>query len=141
MTIYISELEEKLIISMSERLYTMFPGKIITKEDIETAQKDLQTAGDKITLCLALEAIHYSFSVILTEVRQIKRAILASIFEIKPKLAEEKSVLEKKLDAEPEYAKYKQIEEYMFQFLEHIETTRSTIYWLIKEEEEQTMQR
>ena len=90
---------------------------------------------DKLIVVSTLETLHYCFSVILSEVRQIKRDILTGIFIQKPKLLEEKSVLEKKLDAEPEYAKYKEKEEYCFQFLEHISNIKNTITWLVKESE------
>ena len=72
----------------------------------------------------------------LSEIRVKKRNVLTGIFEIKPKLAEEKSVLEKKLDAEPEYAKYKEKEEYLFQIIEHINNLKNNITWLIREENE-----
>lgn len=131
----LSELDIKLIKTMSNKIFNLFSGDIITESDITDAQQQIDCANDKLSICSAIESMHYCFSVILTEVRQTKRDVLRGIFETKPDLAKEKSVLEKKLDAEPEYAKYKQIEEYLFQFLEHLTNILNNIKWLIKDEE------
>lgn len=131
----LSELDIKLIKTMSNRIFNLFSGDIITESDITDAQQQIDCANDKLSICSAIESMHYCFSVILTEVRQTKRDVLRGIFETKPDLAKEKSVLEKKLDAEPEYARYKQIEEYLFQFLEHLTNISNNIKWLVKDEE------
>lgn len=131
----LSELDIKLIKTMSNRIFNLFSGDIITESDITDAQQQIDCANDKLSICSAIESMHYCFSVILTEVRQVKRDVLRGIFETKPDLAKEKSVLEKKLDAEPEYAKYKQIEEYLFQFLDHLTNILNNIKWLVKDEE------
>lgn len=131
----LSELDIKLIKIMSNRIFNLFSGDIITESDITDAQQQIDCANDKLSVCSAIESMHYCFSVILTEVRQTKRDVLRGIFDTKPDLAKEKSVLEKKLDAEPEYAKYKQIEEYLFQFLEHLTNILNNIKWLVKDEE------
>lgn len=131
----LSKLDKKLIYTMSDRIFKLFSGEIITKDDITEAQQQIEYADDKLSICSAIESMHYCFSVILTEVRQVKRNVLKGIFDTKPDLAKEKSVLEKKLDAEPEYAKYKQIEEYLFQFLEHLTNILNNVKWLIKDED------
>lgn len=131
----LTELDKRLINTMSNKLFDLYSGEIITKDDVVDAQQQINCANDKLSICSAIESMHYCFSVILTEVRQVKRDVLRGIFETKPDLAKEKSVLEKKLDAEPEYAKYKQIEEYLFQFLDHLTNTLNNIKWLVKDEE------
>lgn len=109
---------------------------IICDNDLKDAQNLLKEATDKYEICTAIETMHYMFSLILSSVRQKKRNVISAIFKQKPKLAEEKSVLEKKLDAEPEYAKEKEKEEYLFQFLEHLTNIRNNINWLFKNDEE-----
>ena len=135
MSSYLSKLEISMITRLADKIFKMSCTEIISKDDIKEGLEQLCIAESKLEICLALEIIHYCYSVILSEVRQKKREILTIIFKEKPKLADEKSVLEKKLDAEPEYAKYKEQEEYLFQFLEHIDNIRNNINWLIKEEE------
>lgn len=131
----ISALDKKLINNMSNKIYSMVQSDIITREDIVEAQQSIEYANDKLSICSALETMHYCFSVILTEQRQTKREVLFGIFEQKPNLANEKSVLEKKLDAEPEYARCKNVEDYLYQFTEHIMNIRNNINWLVKEDE------
>lgn len=133
---FLSQLEINLLIKMSNKIYGFVDeSEIISEEEIKEAQESINNATTKFDLCSALEVMNYCFSVLLSEIRSKKREILTGIFESKPKLAEEKSVLEKKLDAEPEYAKYKEKEEYLFQFIEHINNVKNNLVWLIKEEE------
>lgn len=87
-------------------------------------------SDNKYILCSTLETLYSIFSIILSEVRAKKRETLTSIFEVHPDLIKEKSTLEKKLDSIPEYANYKEKEEYLFQFLEHIKSVKETIRWL-----------
>lgn len=132
----ISSLDLKLIKKLSDKIFSDCNSELIDKTEIDEVMETLKNNKiDKLTVVSTLETLHYCFSVILSEVRQIKRDILTGIFIQKPKLLEEKSVLEKKLDAEPEYAKYKEKEEYCFQFLEHISNIKNTITWLVKESE------
>lgn len=133
---YLSRLELNLIYKLSDKIYKDNKSDVISETDIVEAQQKLEYENNsKFEVCSALETLYYCYSVILSEVRQKKREVVAAIFEQKPKLAEEKSVLEKKLDAEPEYAKFKEREEYLFNFLEHIKEIKNNINWLIKEEE------
>lgn len=133
---FLSQLEINLLIKVSNKIYSFADeSEIISEEEIKEAQELINNATTKFDLCSALEAMNYCFSILLSEIRSKKREILTGIFESKPKLAEEKSVLEKKLDAEPEYAKYKEKEEYLFQFIEHINNVKNNLVWLIKEEE------
>ena len=132
----ISSLDLKLIKKLSDKIFSDCNSELIDKTEIDEVMETLKNNNiDKLIVVSTLETLHYCFSVILSEVRQIKRDILTGIFIQKPKLLEEKSVLEKKLDAEPEYAKYKEKEEYCFQFLEHISNIKNTIVWLVKESE------
>lgn len=132
----ISSLDLKLIKKLSDKIFSDCNSELIDKTEINEVMETLKNNKiDKLIVVSTLETLHYCFSVILSEVRQIKRDILTGIFIQKPKLLEEKSVLEKKLDAEPEYAKYKEKEEYCFQFLEHISNIKNTITWLVKESE------
>lgn len=132
----ISSLDLKLIKKLSDKIFSDCNSELIDKTEIDEVMETLKNNKiDKLIVVSTLETLHYCFSVILSEVRQIKRDILTGIFIQKPKLLEEKSVLEKKLDAEPEYAKYKEKEEYCFQFLEHISNIKNTITWLVKERE------
>lgn len=132
---YISELDSKMINRISDKIYTLIGNKGIDKKDIDELQKAIAFSTNKYDICSALETLHYYYSVMLTDIRHRKRLALSGIFSQKPKLMEEKSVLEKKLDAEPEYAKYKEIEEYLFQFLEHIVELKNLIVWQYKEDE------
>lgn len=120
---------------MSEKLYNECNSDIIELTDVEEALNQLKNSCDKFEICSSIETLNYCFSVILSEIRQSKREVVTSIFEQRPKLADEKSVLEKKLDSVPEYAKYKEKEEFLFQFLEHLQNIKSNINWLIKDEE------
>lgn len=132
----ISSLDLKLIKKLSDKIFSDCNSELIDKTEIDEVMETLKNNKiNKLIVVSTLETLHYCFSVILSEVRQIKRDILTGIFIQKPKLLEEKSVLEKKLDAEPEYAKYKEKEEYCFQFLEHISNIKNTITWLVKESE------
>ena len=132
----ISNVDLKLIEKLSNKIFNDCSSELIDKIEIDEIIETLKdNKTEKLVVVSALETLHYCFSVILSEVRQIKRDILTGIFIQKPKLLEEKSVLEKKLDAEPEYAKYKEKEEYCFQFLEHISNIKNTIVWLVKESE------
>lgn len=136
--VILSDLDLNLILKLSQKLYIMCNENddIICDNDLKDAQNLLKEATDKYEICTAIETMHYMFSLILSSVRQKKRNVISAIFKQKPKLAEEKSVLEKKLDAEPEYAKEKEKEEYLFQFLEHLTNIRNNINWLFKSDEE-----
>lgn len=121
---------------MSNSIFNSNMSNFITELDLEEAQEQLKVAEDRFALCSALEDLSYCFSVILSEVREEKREILSAIFEEKPKLAEEKSVLEKKLDAEPQYADCKKREEYLFNFINHLSNTKDNLTWLTKKEDD-----
>lgn len=135
----ISTLEIKLIQKTISKLYQETKcnvNDIITDEDITDLLDQLQNIETKFDLCSTLESINYVFSIILSEIRQEKRNVVNAIFQTKPKLAEEKSVLEKKLDAEPEYSALKTQEEYLFNFLNHLKEVKNTVTWMVKENEE-----
>lgn len=132
----ISSLELQMITKLSSNLYDDIDSDIITKEDITEAQQQLSQADNKYNVCSAIETMVYCFSVILSEVRATKREILTVVFKEKPKLMDEKSVLERKLDAEPQYAEYKEKEEYLFNFINHLNNIKDNITWLTKKEED-----
>lgn len=132
---FLSELEINLIVRMSKLICNITDSKLVTNSDIDDALNLIETSNSKYDICSSLDSLYYCYSIMLSEVRSIKRQVVTGIFQDKPKLMDEKSVLEKKLDAIPEYAKYKQYEEYIWQFLEHITNIKNNINWLIKEEE------
>lgn len=132
---YLSELEINLINKLSNKLYTENDSNLITENEIKDCQKNLSQASTKYEICSSLETLYYCFSVILSEVRQKKRETISAIFQRFPKLADEKSVLEKKLDACPEYSNVKEKEEYLFQFLEHLTNIKTYINWLKNDDE------
>ena len=59
---------------------------------------------------------------------------MSSLFENNPKLAQEKSVLKEKLDADEEYARFHKNEEMLFQLTEHLQNIKNNIVYLYKEE-------
>lgn len=132
----ISNLELQMITKLSSSLYDDVDSDIITKDDITEAQQQLSQADNKYNVCSAIETMVYCFSVILSEVRATKREVLTAVFKEKPKLMDEKSVLERKLDAEPQYAEYKEKEEYLFNFINHLNNIKDNITWLTKKEED-----
>ena len=134
----LSTLEINLINKMAIKIFESCNSNTIALDEIQEALNQLNNINSnvevsKYDLVSILDTIYYQYSVILSEIREQKRLILSGIFEQKPKLFSEKSVLEKKLDAEPEYAKYKEYEEYLFQFLEHINSIKNNIIWIVKE--------
>lgn len=139
---FISDLNLKLIEKMSKNLQEQSNSSLIEDKDIYSALVNLKDANsnenyDKYYLVSSLETLYYCFSVMLSEVRQKKREITTALFEQNPKLAQEKSVLKEKLDAEPEYAVLHKNEEQLFQFIEHIQNIKNNIIYLCKEDVEQ----
>ena len=128
-----SNLEQKLIFKVADRLYADCNSEIISKEDVLDVKQAIITASNKFDICSALETLYYCFSVILSEVRQRKRETITAIFEQDKKIAEEKKALEKKLDSFPEYAELHRQEESIFQLLEHLNNIKTYINWLSEE--------
>lgn len=134
----LSILEINLIIKTSTKLFledNYTQSQYVYFEEVQEIQKLLKEAQNKFEFCTALDTLNCMYSMILSEVRQKKREVVTAIFQQKPKLSEEKSVLEKKLDAEPEYAKYKEKEERLFNFINYLNNIKNNVTWLIKEEE------
>lgn len=142
MQMLLSRLELKLILRIIDKLEKFTETEDI-KNLIQDCKLELQNINDtpslleittenKYYICSILDTLYSVFSLLLSEVRIDKRQTLTSVFETHPKLLEEKSVLERKLDAIPEYAKCKEKEEYLFQFLEHIKSVKENIIWLVK---------
>lgn len=132
----LSNLELGIIDKLSSKLYNDNDNEFVSKDEIEECKQILHDATNRYEICSALETLRYCFSLILSEVRDKKRSVITAVFEQKPKLAEEKSVLEKKLDAVPEYAKYKKQEELLFQFIEYISNIENNITWILKSNED-----
>nr|CAI9751398.1 hypothetical protein DGKKSRWO_DGKKSRWO_CDS_0107 [uncultured phage]CAI9752284.1 hypothetical protein CVNMHQAP_CVNMHQAP_CDS_0107 [uncultured phage] len=133
--VLISQLEIKLLVKTMQLLSKLCNSSIISEDDIKQLIEQLQIeSATKYELCASIDTISYTFSIMLSEVRQEKREIMTAIFESKPKIAEEKSVLEKKLDAIPEYAKQKEKEEYLFNFINHLKEIKNNITWLTKDD-------
>lgn len=134
---YISNLDYKLIVKMANSIYDDCNSNLIEELDLNQALDDLQQSsleGTKLEVCSALEALYYIFSVLLSEVRQQKRETMSALFEANPKLAQEKSTLKEKLDADTEYANLHKNEELLFQFVEHVQNIKNNIIYLFKEE-------
>lgn len=132
---FISNLEIKLIERMANEIYSACNSNFITEDDLNLALSNLKNQNiTKLEFCSNIETLYYIFSVILSEVRAKKREVMSSLFEQNPKLAQEKSVLKEKLDADEEYAQLHKQEELLFQFVEHMQNIKNNITYLFKEE-------
>lgn len=134
---FISDLEYQLIGRMATEIFNKCSIEIITEDDISTALKDINRTKNenKYEFCSSLETLYYIYSVILSEVRQKKRELMSLLFESNPKLAQEKSVLKEKLDADPDYAILHNVEELLFQFTEHIQNVKNSVVYMFKDGE------
>lgn len=134
---FISDLEYQLIGRMAIEIYNKCSIEIITEDDISTALEDINKTKNenKYEFCSSLETLYYIYSVILSEVRQKKRELMSLLFESNPKLAQEKSVLKEKLDADPDYAILHNVEELLFQFTEHIQNVKNSVVYMFKDGE------
>ena len=134
---FISDLEYQLIGRMATEIYNKCNIEIITEDDISTALEDINKTKNenKYEFCSSLETLYYIYSVILSEVRQKKRELMFLLFESNPKLAQEKSVLKEKLDADPDYAILHNVEELLFQFTEHIQNVKNSVVYMFKDGE------
>lgn len=136
---FIDKLEINLIQKVSDRIFDTFDSQLVCIDEILEAFENLKCYNNeeaKYEFCSALETLYYCFSVVLSDVRQNKREIMTALFQQNPKLAQEKSVLKDKLDAEPEYAKMHQLEEQLFQLVEHIQNIKNNVIYLYKEFED-----
>lgn len=135
--VFISDLEYQLIERMATEIYNKCNIEIITEDDISTALEDINKTKNenKYEFCSSLETLYYIYSVILSEVRQKKRELMSLLFESNPKLAQEKSVLKEKLDADPDYAILHNVEELLFQFTEHIQNVKNSVVYMFKDGE------
>lgn len=133
---FISNLEIKLIERMANEIYSACNSELMTEDDLSLALNNLKEMSNttKLEFCSSIETLYYIFSVILSEVRAKKRDVMSSLFEQNPKLAQEKSVLKEKLDADEEYAQLHKQEELLFQFVEHMQNIKNNITYLFKEE-------
>lgn len=132
---FISNLEIKLIERMANEIYSACNSNFMTEDDLNLALSNLKNQNiTKLEFCSNIETLYYIFSVILSEVRAKKREVMSSLFEQNPKLAQEKSVLKEKLDADEEYAQLHKQEELLFQFVEHMQNIKNNITYLFKEE-------
>lgn len=134
---FISDLEYQLIGRMATEIYNKCNIEIITEDDISTALEDINKTKNenKYEFCSSLETLYYIYSVILSEVRQKKRELMSLLFESNPKLAQEKSVLKEKLDADTDYAILHNVEELLFQFTEHIQNVKNSVVYMFKDGE------
>lgn len=134
---FISNLDYQLIGRMATNIYNEFSSELITEEDVGQAlinlNRNLNTS--KFEFCSSIETLYYIYSVLLSEVRQKKREVMSALFEQNPKLAQEKSVLKEKLDADIEFAALHKVEELLFQFTEHLQNTKNNIVYMFKEDE------
>ena len=134
---FISELEFKLIDRVSSEIFSSCGSCLVDKNYIKEAKQILKESNEqsKLEFCSAVETLYYIFSVILSEVRQKKRELMSLLFESNPKLAQEKSVLKEKLDADPDYAILHNVEELLFQFTEHIQNVKNSVVYMFKDGE------
>lgn len=134
---FISNLDYQLIGRMATSIYNEFNSELITEDDIGQALTDLNQSLEmsKFEFCSSIETLYYTYSVLLSEIRQKKREVMSALFEQNPKLAQEKSVLKEKLDADIEYAKLHNVEELLFQFTEHLQNIKNNVVYMFKEEE------
>lgn len=134
---FISNLDYQLIGRMAINIYNEFSSELITEEDVGQAltnlNRNLNTS--KFEFCSSIETLYYIYSVLLSEVRQKKREVMSVLFEQNPKLAQEKSVLKEKLDADIEFATLHKVEELLFQFTEHLQNTKNNVVYMFKEDE------
>ena len=133
---FISNLEIKLIERMANEIYSACNSELMTEDDLSLALSNLKEMSNttKLEFCSSIETLYYIFSVILSEVRAKKRDVMSSLFEQNPKLAQEKSVLKEKLDADEEYAQLHKQEELLFQFVEHMQNIKNNVTYMFKEE-------
>lgn len=131
----LSNLEIQMLNKMSNFIYNDCSSEIITVEEVRTAQENVeQSLNNKFELCSALDTLYYCFSVMLSEVRQTKRSVMSALFSQNPKLAQEKSVLKEKLDADSEYANLHKKEDELWQFIEYVQNLKNNIVYMYKEE-------
>lgn len=137
---FVSNLELKLIDRLCVEVFNQCQANVslIVREDIDEALQNVKDTnsieeGGKGDFCIAVESLRYCFSVILSEVRQKKRNVMSGLFEDRPELAKEKSVLKEKLDAVPEYAQLHMQEELLFQLIEHLQNVGNSVTYLFKE--------
>lgn len=133
---FISNLEVKLIERMANEIYSACNSEFMTEDDLSLALDNLRETVNttKLEFCSSIETLYYVFSVILSEVRAKKRDVMSSLFEQNPKLAQEKSVLKEKLDADGEYAQLHKQEELLFQFVEHMQNIKNNVTYMFKED-------
>lgn len=133
---FISNLEIKLVERMANEIYSACNSELMTEDDLSLALSNLKEMSNatKLEFCSSIETLYYIFSVILSEVRAKKRDVMSSLFEQNPKLAQEKSVLKEKLDADGEYAQLHKQEELLFQFVEHMQNIKNNVTYMFKEE-------
>lgn len=131
----LSNLEIQMLDKMSNFIYNDCGSEIITVEEVRIAQENVeQSLNNKFELCSALDTLYYCFSVMLSEVRQTKRNVMSALFSQNPKLAQEKSVLKEKLDADSEYANLHKKEDELWQFIEYVQNLKNNIVYMYKEE-------
>lgn len=133
---FISNLEVKLVERMANEIYSACNSEFMTEDDLSLALGNLRETVNttKLEFCSSIETLYYVFSVILSEVRAKKRDVMSSLFEQNPKLAQEKSVLKEKLDADGEYAQLHKQEELLFQFVEHMQNIKNNVTYMFKED-------
>lgn len=146
----ISKQEMSLIKSMSNNIFDDCSSvcKLINKNDIEEVLDNIKKVNSDeylinnsqriYTICADLRTLHYQYSVMLSEVRQQKRIVTNALFELNPKLAQEKSVLKEKLDSNLEYAELHKKEEFLFQFINHIDIVVNNIIFNLKLDKEES---
>lgn len=108
-----NKLSLNLIIRASNKIFESYyiNNDIVSKEDYnfvidELSNIDLDTIK-KSELCSMLTDLNIFFDFLYSEYKKNLREVTNAIFEQKPDLYKEKKALDKKLEAEPEYANIK----------------------------------
>lgn len=108
-----NKLSLNLIIRTSNKIFESYyiDNDIVSKEDYNCVIDELSNVDldniKKSELCSILTDLNIFFDFLYSEYKKNLREVTNAIFEQKPDLYKEKKALDKKLEAEPEYANIK----------------------------------
>lgn len=108
-----NKLSLNLIIRTSNKIFESYyiNNDIVSKEDYNCVIDELSNVDldniKKSELCSILTDLNIFFDFLYSEYKKNLREVTNAIFEQKPDLYKEKKALDKKLEAEPEYANIK----------------------------------
>lgn len=108
-----NKLSLNLIVRTSNKIFESYyiDNDIVSKEDYNCVIDELSNVDldniKKSELCSILTDLNIFFDFLYSEYKKNLREVTNAIFEQKPDLYKEKKALDKKLEAEPEYANIK----------------------------------